>query len=413
MNDERTNPPSHDPLAETQASDLPGNADVPRSAPSPVPPSQAPRAGDTRAGQETATRQIPGYQILEKLGAGAMAVVFKARQLSLDRTVAIKVLPKKLSADEAFVERFYAEGQAAAKLNHTNIVQAIDVGEAHGYHYFVMEYVEGYTVDEMLKEGKPYSEADALNICIQIARALEHAHSQGLIHRDVKPKNIMITRDGIAKLMDMGLARVADDAAAIEAEQGKLYGTPYYISPEQILGKDDVDFRCDIYSLGATLYHMVSGRVPFDGETSKEVMVKHCKQALVPPDRYNMDLSFGLVKTIQKMMAKRRENRHRSTAEMLEDLQSVDFLLEVENPGEGSGLAPDMGQHMEKVIVPEPELDGAEAAKRAGFTPKPKKPGPAPRRAQRTKPGSKTLVLAALIASVVLNVVLLVLLLMR
>jgi serine/threonine-protein kinase len=409
MNEEHTSRPAvPDPLAETQASDASGVSDIPHSHASADPRPAMPAPGDTQAGRENASRQIPGYQILEKLGAGAMAVVFKARQLSLDRTVAIKVLPKKLSADKAFVERFYAEGQAAAKLNHTNIVQAIDVGEAHGYHYFVMEYVEGHTVYDRLHDGEMYTEAEALNVCIQIARALEHAHSQGLIHRDVKPKNIMITRDGIAKLMDMGLARVADDAAAIEAEAGKLYGTPYYISPEQILGKEDVDFRCDIYSLGATLYHMVTGRVPFDGETSREVMVKHCKQTLVPPDRYNMDLSFGLVKLIQKMMSKRRMNRHKSTEALLEDLQSVDFLLEVENPQEGSGLAPDMGQHMEKVIAPEPDPD---AAAKAGLAPTPKKPGPAPKRTATQPKGKKTAMLVALIVSVLLNVFLMVLLL--
>ena len=177
-----------------------------------------------------------------------MAVVYKARQLSLDRIVAIKILPLELSADKEYVQRFYQEGMAAAKLNHPNIVAAVDVGEAGGYHYFVMEYVEGYTVDDDLKKGKIYSESEALHIIVQIANALSHAHEQGLIHRDVKPKNIMITREGIAKLMDMGLARVADDAEVREAESGRLFGTPYYISPEQVRGLSDIDFRCDIYS---------------------------------------------------------------------------------------------------------------------------------------------------------------------
>ena len=281
-------------------------------------------------------QQIPGYQILQKLGAGAMAVVFKARQLSLNRIVAVKVLPKKLSADEEYVRRFYDEGRSAAKLNHPNIVQAIDVGEAHGYHYFVMEYVEGRTVYEELCDGKVYGEHEALGVALQMARALQHAHSQGLLHRDVKPKNIMLTTGGLAKLMDMGLARVADDAKAIADERGKLYGTPYYISPEQIVGKSDLDFRCDIYGLGATLYHMVTGQPPFDGKDAKEVMLKHCKEPLVPPDRHNIDLSFGTVKVIQKMMAKDRSNRHHSTESLIEDLQSVDFLLEVETDEDGS-----------------------------------------------------------------------------
>ncbi|RLC69883.1 MAG: serine/threonine protein kinase, partial [Chloroflexi bacterium] len=220
-------------------------------------------------------QQIPGYQILEKLGSGAMATVFKAKQLSLDRLVAIKVLPKRFSENPEYVERFYREGKAAAKLNHPNIVQAIDVGEANGYHYFVMEYVEGHTLYDELIAGKVFSESEALDIAIQITRALVHAHENGLIHRDVKPKNIMITKDGVAKLADMGLARMAADEQTAQAEAGKAYGTPYYISPEQIRGEVDIDFRADIYSLGATLYHMVTGRVPFDGPTPVAVMNKH------------------------------------------------------------------------------------------------------------------------------------------
>lgn len=300
--------------------------------------------GDTKEDSKSGTssaRQIPGYQILGKLGAGAMAVVFKARQISLNRIVAIKVLPKSLSSDEEYVERFYQEGRAAAQLNHTNIVQAYDVGESHGYHYFVMEYVEGETVYDRIHAGQLYSEAEALNVIIQIGRALDHAHSLGLIHRDVKPKNIMITTDGVAKLMDMGLARVANDEDAIAAETGRLFGTPYYISPEQILGKSDVDFRCDMYGLGGTLYHMVTGKPPFEGKDSKDVMIKHVKEKLLSPDRHNLDLSFGLCKTIHKMLAKRPEDRYPSTEAMLEDLQSVDFLLEVE---EGSERASGLGQ---------------------------------------------------------------------
>ncbi len=268
-------------------------------------------------------QQIPGYQIISKLGAGAMATVFKARQLSLDRVVAIKVLPKRLSENAEYVERFYKEGKAAAKLNHANIVQAIDVGEASGYHYFVMEYVEGDTLHEMLAERKVLAEADALGYIVQIARALEHAHHQGLIHRDVKLKNIMITPSGEAKLADMGLAREASDAAAAEAEAGRAYGTPYYISPEQIRGEVDIDFRADIYSLGATLYHLVTGRVPFDGETPAAVMHKHLKEQLTPPDHINTSLSAGIGEVVEVMMAKDRRHRYGSTTDLLVDLESI------------------------------------------------------------------------------------------
>ena len=269
------------------------------------------------------TQQIPGYQILSKLGAGAMATVFKAKQLSLDRLVAIKVLPKRYSENPEYVERFYKEGKAAAKLNHANIVQAFDVGESGGYHYFVMEYVEGHTVYDELAEGKVFSEAEALKIAIEITEALVHSHERGLIHRDVKPKNIMITTEGIAKLADMGLARLAEDTQAAQAEAGKAYGTPYYISPEQIRGDMDIDFRADIYGLGATLYHMITGQVPFEAETPVAVMNKHLKETLIPPDHINISLSVGLGEVVEVMMAKRHQDRYASTADLLLDLVSV------------------------------------------------------------------------------------------
>lgn len=268
-------------------------------------------------------QQLPGYEILGKLGAGAMATVWRARQVNLDRTVAVKILPKRLSENPDYVARFYKEGKAAAQLNHANIVQAIDVGESNGYHYFVMEFVEGHTVYDELDQGKIFSEAEALDVIAQIARALKHAHDRGFIHRDVKPKNIMITPDRVAKLTDMGLAREASDLQAAQAEKGRAFGTPYYISPEQIRGEVDVDFRADIYSLGATFYHMVTGRVPFDGPTPAAVMHKHLKEPLVPPDHLNRSLSAGVGEVIEVMMAKRRDHRYASTADLLVDLEAV------------------------------------------------------------------------------------------
>lgn len=267
--------------------------------------------------------QIPGYLILERIGKGAMARVYKARQLSLDRIVAIKILPRRLSNNPEFVDRFYREGKAAAKLNHPNIVQAIDVGCAMGYHYFVMEYIDGHTIHDILAAGKRYSEQEAVEVAIGIADALNHAHKRGLIHRDVKPKNIMITRDGIPKLADMGLAREIADLELARLEAGKAYGTPYYISPEQIRGDLDIDSRADIYSLGATLYHMVTGRVPFDGPNPSAVMLKHLREPLVPPDHINPELSVDLAEVIEIMMAKDRNCRYQSTEELLEDLRAI------------------------------------------------------------------------------------------
>lgn len=272
---------------------------------------------------KAAAHQIPGYKILGKLGSGAMAVVYKARQLSLNRMVAIKVLPRRFSENSEYVERFYKEGRAAARLNHNNIVQAVDVGEAGGYHYFVMEYVEGRTVYDDLAANKVYNEQDAIGIVLQVAEALAHAHSVGLIHRDVKPKNIMINKEGVVKLADMGLAREATDIEAAQAEKGKAYGTPYYIAPEQIRGEIDIDGRADIYGLGATLYHMLTGRVPYMADDPSDVMRKHLREQLVPPDHINTALSAGISEVVEVMMAKKKEDRYNNIEELIEDLQAV------------------------------------------------------------------------------------------
>lgn len=272
---------------------------------------------------ERSGQQIPGYRILGKLGAGAMATVFKAKQLSLDRLVAIKVLPRKFSSNGEFIARFYAEGRAAAQLNHPNIVQAYDVGKAGEFHYFVMEYVDGSTVFDQIVRHKRYAEKDAIDIAIQVAEALQHAHEKGLIHRDVKPKNIMLTKEGVAKLADMGLARAISDKEAAEAEAGKAYGTPYYISPEQIRGEKKLTPAADIYSLGATIYHMVTGAVPFEGKNPSDVMVKHLKASLVPPDHVNPKLSASVSQVIEMMMAKNPRARYQSCSDLLTDLRAV------------------------------------------------------------------------------------------
>ncbi|MDX2117060.1 MAG: serine/threonine-protein kinase [Planctomycetota bacterium] len=272
---------------------------------------------------ERSGQKIPGYRVLGKLGAGAMATVYKAKQLSLDRLVAIKLLPRKFSQNPQFIDRFYAEGRAAAQLNHPNIVQAYDVGKAGEYHYFVMEYVDGRTVFDDITKHKRVSEREAIDLIMQIADALQHAHERGLIHRDVKPKNIMINKEGVAKLADMGLARAISDKEAAEAEAGKAFGTPYYISPEQIRGEKVVGPPADIYSLGATLYHMVTGNVPYDGPNPSAVMHKHLKAELVAPDHVNPKLSPGISEVIEMMMAKDPKARYQTCGDLLVDLRAV------------------------------------------------------------------------------------------
>jgi serine/threonine-protein kinase len=186
-----------------------------------------------------------------------------------------------------------------------------------------MEYVEGKTLHDDLSAGKVFKEDAALDIVIQVAHALQHAHACGLIHRDVKPKNIMINTAGVVKLADMGLARETTDIEAAQTEAGKAYGTPYYIAPEQIRGKIDIDGRADIYGLGATLYHMVTGRVPFMADDPSEVMRKHLREELIPPDHINTSLSAGISEVIEVMMAKRKEDRYNNVDELLTDLEAV------------------------------------------------------------------------------------------
>ncbi len=274
-------------------------------------------------GEGAKLREPPGYQILSPIGQGSMGMVYKAKQISMDRTVALKVLLRQLALHKDFIERFHREARIAAKLSHNNIVQAIDSGEFAGHHYFVMEYVDGTNIKQELDKGQVLDEPTALGIILQVAEAMKHAHEKGLVHRDIKPENIMLMKDGTAKLADLGLARLTADEALAQSEKGVAVGTPYYISPEQIRGAVDVDVRSDIYSLGATLYHMVTGRVPFPGKTPAEVMQKHLRALLVPPDHINTRLTGGLGEVVETMMAKDRAARYATPQDLIMDLKSL------------------------------------------------------------------------------------------
>jgi serine/threonine-protein kinase len=280
--------------------------------------------GSLKEETSSPTIQIPGIQLMERLGRGNQAIVYKGRQISVDRLVAVKVLLSRAARDPEARRRFVQEARAAAQLSHNNIVQAIDAGESDGYSYFVQEFIDGTTVYNLLKEGGgPLEEKQALEIIIHIAEALAHAHSRGFIHRDVKPKNIMLTKEGVAKLADMGLARHTSDAGAALEEVGKAFGTPYYIAPEQVLGSPSVDFRADIYSLGATFYEMLTGRPPYNAPTPQQVMQKHITGTLVPPDHVNPNLSAGVSEVVEVMMSKRPKDRYDSTEDLLSDLRAV------------------------------------------------------------------------------------------
>ena len=337
---------------------------------------------------DRAALRIPGYQIMRKLGAGAMATVYLAKQLSLDRLVAIKILPRKFLSDPMFVERFYKEGRAAAKLSDPNIVGAVDVGQVGEHHYFVMEYVDGETVFDRLHRDKRIEERAALEIARQVASALQHAHAKGFIHRDVKPKNLMLTKSGVVKLADLGLARAIADKEAAAAERNKAFGTPYYISPEQIRGATDIGAPADIYGLGATLYHMLTGKVPFEGRSPTEVMQKHLKSPLVPPDHVVPSISSDAAEIVEMTMAKSPSKRYQSAADLLED---INLVLAGHRPRHAH-RGPDIGS-----IAADVE-QSAETS---------------PVQASRPSRGASPAILAVLAASVLANLVLLLLVLIR
>jgi serine/threonine-protein kinase len=287
------------------------------------------RSQVTRLMQETGEVsrkfQIPGYVMLQKLGKGSMGVVYKAKQQSVDRVVAIKILLEPLAQNKEFIKRFEREAMIAAKLSHNNVVNAIDAGQIDGHYYFVMEYVEGPTIKDFLDRNKTFEEKEALRITLAITEALKHAAQRGLIHRDIKPENVILTREGEVKLADLGLARLTDDEKWGLSEAGMAIGTPYYISPEQVRGQTNIDIRADIYSLGATLYHMVTCKVPYGGDTPNEVMRKHVDPnvAIVPPDHLNSKLSGGLGMVVETMMAKNREHRYQTPDDLILDIKCL------------------------------------------------------------------------------------------
>jgi eukaryotic-like serine/threonine-protein kinase len=268
---------------------------------------------------------ILGYKIISKIGQGAMGSIYKALQVSMDRIVAIKCLAPKYAQNDKFRERFLREARAVARLNHPNIIQGIDVGDSNGVHYFAMEYIDGPTVGELLKRGGALDEKRALNIVTQIARALQHAFNHGIIHRDIKPDNIMLTREGVAKLCDLGLAKVATptDNDSSGTKPGASMGTPYYIAPEQARGEQTVDTRADIYSLGASFYHMTAGDVPFPGQSAADVISKHLTEPVTPPRVKNPLISGQVDWVIVKMMQKAREDRYQTPNDVVKDLEAI------------------------------------------------------------------------------------------
>jgi len=276
------------------------------------------------SGSNAGKKMVGGFEILEKIGQGAMGAVFKARQVSVDRIVALKVLPPKFAKDEAFVTRFLREARSAAKLSHPNIVEAIDAGQAAGYYYFAMEFVDGRTLSDIVKAEGTLPERRALEIVRDVARALDCAHEAGLIHRDVKPDNVLVTAGGVAKLADLGLAREVERGNSTLTKVGTALGTPDFISPEQVRGDADIDGRTDIYSLGATLYHLLVGSPPYTGSTVTETMSKHLTKPVPDARRANPQVSVAAAGIIRTAMAKDRDRRYPDAKRFL---RAVERLL--------------------------------------------------------------------------------------
>ena len=269
--------------------------------------------------------EIPGYKLLKLLGKGAMGTVYKGIQVSMDRLVAIKVLDKFLATDKQFVERFMREACAVAQLNHENIIAGIDANQTlDGIYYFVMEYAEGEALSEILEKRGKLSTEKSLEYTLQIAMALEHAHGNGIVHRDIKPENVIVTKNGLAKLCDLGLAREVGAQSQLTMT-GAAIGTPQYISPEQAKGKNDIDIRSDIYSLGASLYHMLVGRPPFPGKIPAVVCTMHVTQPFPDPRDLVPEIPETVWRIIQKCTEKKREKRYQEPSQLIQAIE--EYLL--------------------------------------------------------------------------------------
>lgn len=260
------------------------------------------------------------YELLNILGVGGMAVVYKAKDIRLNRMVAVKVLKTELAADADIRSRFHDESRTVSMMNHPNIVNVFDVNQDGELDYFVMELVDGITLKQYIKKrGGILNWREALHFTVQIMLALEHAHSKNIIHRDIKPQNIMVLRDGSVKVADFGIARIVDSAQQTMTKEA--LGSVHYISPEQAKGSA-VDARSDIYSAGVVLYEMITGRLPFEGESPVAVAVQHINSVALPPRDLNRDIPVGMEQINIRMMAPDKELRYLSAAEVLADLEA-------------------------------------------------------------------------------------------
>ena len=258
------------------------------------------------------------YEILEKIGAGGMSDVYRAMDHSLSREVAVKVLKPEFAQDANFVSKFRAEAQSAAGLEHPNIVNIYDVGSEDGLYYIVMEYVEGITLKTYIAKKGRLGYNEVLSIAIQVGRGIEAAHNKAIVHRDIKPQNIIISKEGKVKVTDFGIAR----AATSNTIHADIMGSVHYVSPEQARN-GYVTYQSDIYSLGIVIYEMCTGRVPFDGDTTVAIAIQHLQAEMTPPSEYAPDLPIAVERIIKKATMKSPDRRYASISEMLIDLKKA------------------------------------------------------------------------------------------
>ena len=274
-----------------------------------------------------ASRVLSGrYELLEKIGDGGMAVVYKGRDKLLNRFIAVKILRPEFTKDATFVENFKRESQAAAGLSHPNIVGVYDVGREGNINYIVMELIDGQTLNKIIEEEAPMDYRKVIDISKQVAQALRVAHKNKIIHRDVKPHNMMITSDGVVKLADFGIARAVNDTTL--STGSKIVGSVHYFSPEQARG-NYVDERSDIYSLGIVMYEMLTGKVPFDGENPVTVALKHINEEIIPPIELEPGIPPALNRCVMKATDKYQTKRYASADELIQDLDNISFVTDV------------------------------------------------------------------------------------
>ena len=272
---------------------------------------------DTNMDKYLGTTLDDRYEIQEIIGSGGMAVVYKATDNRLHRSVAVKILRDELAADEEFRRRFQTEAQAVAMLSHPNIVSVYDVSHSESVEYIVMELIEGVTLMQYMQKKGALGWKEALHFSVQISKALEHAHSKGIVHRDIKPQNIMIIRDGSIKVADFGIAALESTQ---EQRSSQTVGSVHYIAPEQARGEQP-DTRSDIYSLGVVMYEMLTGRMPYDGETAEQIALKHIAGIAVPPQEINPEIPDELARITLRAMNADINARYQSASELLADLE--------------------------------------------------------------------------------------------